>query len=117
MTRASQILGTLVPPKAAAQIAATVIDGVLLSAATVQFDSENQRPLPYAQALAEAACAALVRIGGAEAVPALERAKKAGESGTAPFVKAVYGPVSLMHGWARDPRIAGFVQEALQSLR
>jgi hypothetical protein len=32
-------------------------------------------------------------------------------------VKAVYGPVSLMHGWARDPRIAGFVQEALQSLR
>ena len=117
ITRACEILGTLAPPKAASQIAATAIDGVLLSARTVQFDSENQRPLPYAQALAEAACAALGRLGGADAVPALERMRKAGEGGTTPAVKAVYGPVSSINGWARDPRIAGFVTDALQSLR
>jgi HEAT repeat protein len=116
MTRACELLGTFAPPKAAAQIAATVLEGVLLAGPAVRFDSENQRPLPYAQALAQAACEALGRIGGPDAVPALERMRKAGE-GTAPTVKQVYGPVSDASGWSKDPRIAGFVQEALAKLR
>jgi dienelactone hydrolase len=116
MTRACELLGTLAPPRAAAQIAATVLDGVLVAGPVVRFDRENQRPLPYAQALAAAACAALGRLGGADAVPALERMRKAGEGGSAPTVKQVYGPVSDASGWAKDPRIAGFVQEALAKL-
>ncbi|HEX5135752.1 MAG TPA: hypothetical protein VFY93_02190 [Planctomycetota bacterium] len=116
MTRACELLGTLAPPKAAAQIAATVLDGILLDGPLVRFDRENQQPLPYAQALAAAACAALGRIGGADAVPALERMRKAGEAGAGPAPKQVYGPVSDVSGWATDPRIAGFVQEALSHL-
>jgi len=117
MSRACQLLGTLAPPKASAQIAATVLDGVFLSGPAVRFDRENQRPLPYAQALAEAACDALGRLGGADAVPALERMVKAAEGGSSPTVKQVYGPVSDASDWARDPRIAGFAQEALSKLR
>ena len=116
MTRACQVLGTLAPPKGAAQIAQTVLDGVFLSGTAVRFDSENQQPLPYAQALAEAACDALGRLGGPDAVPSLERMRKAGDGAT-PTVKPVYGPVSDASGWAKDPRIAGFVQEALSKLR
>jgi dienelactone hydrolase len=117
LTRACELLGTLAPQKAATQIAATVLDGVLLSGPAVRFDTENQRPLPYAQELAEAACAALGRLGGADALPALERMRKAREGGPGPTVKQVYGPVSDISGWARDPRIEGFVQEALSKLR
>jgi len=116
MTRACELLGTFAPPKGAAQIGATVIDGVFLAGPAVRFDTENQHPLPYAQALAEAACAALGRLGGPDAVAALERMRKAGE-GTSVTVKPAYGPVSDVSGWARDPRIAGFVQEALTALR
>jgi len=112
-----ELLGTFAPPKGAAQIAATVLEGVFLSGPAVRFDSENQRPAPYAHALAEAACGALGRIGGPDAVPALERMRKAGEGGSGPSVKPVGGPVSDVTGWARDPRIAGFVQEALSKLR
>jgi predicted esterase len=117
LARACELLGTLAPPKAAAQIAATVLDGVLLEGPAVRFDSENQRPLPYAQALAEAACAALGRLGGADAVPALERMRKAREGGAGATVTPVYGPVSDIGNWPRDPRIEGFVQEALGKLR
>ncbi len=117
MTRACELLGTFAPPKAAAQIAATVVDAVLLDGPAVRFDTENQRPLPYAQALAEAACGALGRLGGADAVAALERMWKAREGGASPLVRPVYGPVSDISGWARDPRIEGFVQEALAKLR
>ncbi len=117
MTRACEVVGTFAPPKGAAQIAATVLDGVFLSGTAVRFDSENQHPLPYAQALAQAACEALGRIGGGDAVPALERMRKAGEGGTGPSVKPVYGPVSDASGWAKDQRIAGYVQEALGKLR
>jgi pimeloyl-ACP methyl ester carboxylesterase len=117
MARACELLGTFAPPKAAAEIGASVVDGVLLSGAAVRFDSENQQPLPYAQALAEAACGALGRLGGPDAVAALERMKKGGEGGQGPAVKQVYGPVSDISGWARDPRIIGFVTEALSSIR
>jgi hypothetical protein len=116
MTRACELLGTLAPGKAASQIAATVLDGVFLEGPVVRFDRENQQPLPYAQALAEAACTALGRLGGADALPALERMRKAGEGGPAPSVKQVYGPVSDISAWARDPKIAGFVQEAIGKL-
>ncbi|MFI5403702.1 MAG: hypothetical protein ACHQ1G_12265, partial [Planctomycetota bacterium] len=116
MTRACEILGTLAPPKGAAQIATTVLEGVFLSDTAVYFDRENQQPLPYAQALAQAACEALGRIGGPDAVPALERMRKAGE-GTGVNVKHGNGPAALASGWAKDPRIAGFVQEALAKLQ
>lgn len=116
LTRACELIGTLAPPKGGAQIAATVLDGVFLSGTAVRFDTENQQPLPYAQALAQAACDALGRNGGPDALPALERMRKAGE-GTGVTVKPVYGPVSDVSGWAKDPRIAGFVQEALSKLR
>jgi predicted esterase/HEAT repeat protein len=115
MTRACELLGTFAPPKGAAQIATTVLEGVFLSDTAVYFDRENQQPLPYAQALAQAACDALGRIGGPDAIPALERMRKASE-GTGVNVKHGEGPAALANGWARDPRIAGFVQEALAKL-
>jgi len=117
MTRACELIGTFAPPKGASQIAATVLDGVLLSGPAVRFDRENQQPLPYAEALAQAACEAVGRIGGTDAIPALERMRKAGEGGTGPVVKQVYGPVSDVSGWAKDQRIEGFVEEALSKVR
>jgi pimeloyl-ACP methyl ester carboxylesterase len=115
MTRACQLISTFAPPNSAAQIGDSVVNGVFLSGSAVRFDTENQQPLPYAQALAEAAFEALGRLGGPDALAALERMRKAGE-GTGPSVKPVYGPVSDVSGWARDPRIAGFVTEALSKL-
>ena len=117
MARACALVGTFAPPKGAATIAATVFDDILLGSSVVRFDSQNQRPLPYAQALAQAACDAVARLGGTDALESLERMAKAGEGASGPVVKPVYGPVSDVHGWAKDSRIAGFVEEALSRLR
>jgi len=116
LARACALVGTYKPDKAAATIASVVLEGVLLSNRRIRFDVPNQHPQPYAEELARAACTALQAIGGTDAVPALEKMRKVGEGASGPLVTQVYGPVHDITGWAREPRVAGHVREALAAL-
>jgi len=116
LARACSLVGTFKPAKGAAVIAAEILDGVFLSGVGVRHDVQNQRPLPYARALSEAACGALVKLGGEDARAALQRMRKAGEGASGTSSKSIHRLVAIMGDWARDPAIAGHVAEALSHL-
>jgi HEAT repeat protein len=116
LARACSLVGTYKPAKGAAVIAAEILDGVFLSGVGVRYDVQNQRPLPYARALSEAACGALVKLGGEDARAALQRMRKAGEGASGTSSKSIHRLVAIMGDWARDPAIAGHVAEALSHL-
>ncbi|MHC4548484.1 MAG: hypothetical protein ACYTEZ_06880 [Planctomycetota bacterium] len=117
MARACTLVGTYRPKKGAAVLATAVCDRVLLSKTGVRYDVQNQRPLPYVRALAEAACGALARLGGDDGRAALEKMAKAGAGATGASSQRVYGPVAVLRDWAKDPTVAGHVREALANLQ
>jgi hypothetical protein len=116
LARACSLVGTFKPPKGAAVIAAEILDGVFLSGVGVRYDIQNQRPLPYARALSEAACGALVKLGGEDARAALQRMHKAGEGAAGTSSRNIHRLVAIMSDWAKDATIAGHVAEALSGL-
>jgi hypothetical protein len=109
-------VGTFKPEKGAAVVAAEILDGVFLSGVGVRYDIQNQRPLPYARALSEAACNALVRLGGEDARAALQRMRKAGEGAAGTSSRKIHRLVAIMGDWAKDTAIAGHVNAALAGL-
>jgi len=116
LARACSLVGTYKPAKGAAVIASKILDGVFLSGVGVRHDIQNQRPLPHARALSEAACGALVKLGGDDARPALQRMRKAGEGAAGTSSRKIHRLVAIMGDWARDATIAGHVTEALSHL-
>jgi hypothetical protein len=116
LARACSLVGTFKPAKGAAVVAAEILDGVFLSGVGVRYDIQNQRPLPYARALSEAACGALVKLGGEDARPALQRMRKAGAGAAGTSSRNIHRLVAIMGDWARDATIAGHVTEALSRL-
>jgi hypothetical protein len=116
LARACSLVDSFQPAKGAAVIAAEILDGVFLSGVGVRYDIQNQRPLPYGRVLSEAACGALVKLGGEDARAALQRMRKAGESAPGTSSRKIHRLVAIMGDWAKDPAIAGHVTEALSSL-
>ncbi|MHC4972339.1 MAG: hypothetical protein ACYTG3_08400 [Planctomycetota bacterium] len=116
LARACSLVGTFKPEKGAAVVAAEILDGVFLSGVGVRYDIQNQRPLPYARALSEAACNALVRLGGEDARAALQRMRKAGEGAAGTSSRKIHRLVAIMGDWAKDTAIAGHVNAALAGL-
>jgi len=98
MARACALLGSWKPPKASEAIVQTALEGVLLAKLEVLHDPQLMEPLVAARALAEAACGALAAIGDPACEPALAK-------------------LGAHARWGRDPRIAGAVRQARDSLR
>jgi len=117
MARACSLIGSYKTEGGAAVIAKTVLEGVFLDGPSVIYDSQNQRPLPVARALAEAACNALVQLRDPEALPALERMVAAAPNPVGAAKKILRGPVAVLSGWPNDSRIAAHAREALQAIK
>ena len=115
MAKACSLIGSFLPEKGAASITKNVLEGVFLGGTTVIYDSQNQRPLPTGRALAAAACDALGKLGGTDAIPALEKLAKMPASRVTTVRKR--GPAAIMSDWAKDPRIAAHISEALAELK
>jgi len=116
LARACELLGRLKPKGAAAAIVQDVLEGVLLSDIRVVYDRQNQNPLPVGQALASAACTALRRLADPATRPALEKLRARAKGATGADVRALDGPGAEMGGWARDPRVAADVAQALSEI-
>jgi len=114
IAKACSLLGSYRPKGASEAIARQVLEGVL-GKIVVIYDSQNQRPLPFGQALAGAACSALQLLQDPVALPALERLAKSVPGQV--LVTRKYGPVAVMSEWGKDPRISGHVREALRALQ
>jgi hypothetical protein len=117
LAKACALAGTFKPAKGGDVVADTILKGVLLADVAVVYDRQNQRPRPALQALARAACDALGRLGGGEAVAALERVVKAGEGVGDVTIKVLRGPVVAMSDFARDPVVSAAAAEALAALK
>jgi hypothetical protein len=116
LAQACSLLGSYGTDRAVSAITSAVVDGVLLADTVVLFDTQNQDPRSAGRALATSCCAALTRLGGADARTALEKLARAAAGGADVEVVMRYGPVGAMRHWARDPATSAAVQDALRAL-
>ncbi len=113
---ACSMLGSFRTPKAASLISTVALEEILLSDTRVVYDTKNQNPLPAAQRLAAAACAALAQLADGAALPALAKMAEVGGDGTGATRRILQGEVGEIGQWPKDPEIRGHVREAIDAL-